>query len=500
MPDILRSHRRAVPRAHVWLLAALAGAVATGVLYDARLGINAAIWAAVAAAGLLVVQQEADPALRSPRLPAVFAVLLAIGASVTADPEVQALLVIGMLTLLALATRLTALAPPSGRYGAAFIVTAPPFALLETVKHAGLELRDGVGSIGVLRGRPALRGALVGAAVVLVFAALFADADPLFARGRDAVTSLIGSVDFLPRVAFFAIVTFGVLGTYAYASRVDRVADVATPPPIPTAHGRSKPADRAVVVACAAGVCWIFVVLQIAYLATNAPERPGSGVTYAEYAHRGFAQLSIAATLALLLVVEALGREPSPSRRLRASAYALVGAVAGVLVAAFHHVTLYENVYGFTTARVEAQAYMMCVLALLIICAIEIGRRFDTARLARATMWVALTALLAFGVWNDQAWVVRQDVARFAGSKRLDVRYLAKLAPDAYPEILDALPRLPEAQRQQLASALWPRAMCAVRDDAHWFEWNVSRARARAAFQSHGFAIAPFPDHPCSVG
>ena len=100
-------------------------------------------------------------------------------------------------------------------------------------------------------------------------------------------------------------------------------------------------------------------------------------------------------------------------------------------------------------------------------------------------MAVALTALFTLAVWNDQAWVVRKDVARFAGTTRLDVRYLARLSADAYPALLDALPHLPNDQRQVLASELWPRAMCAVRDDAHWFEWNASRARARAKAASN---------------
>lgn len=491
-------------RSRLWVGAVTAGAVAATILYRARIGINVALWTGVATLDLALVRGNVDPATRRrARLPLTFAILLAIGAGVTAAPEMQAWLVVAVLMLLALATRLLALSPSAERYDAIFIATAPPLALVETLRNGARAVVQGIGSIGVLRRRPALRGALLGAVIVIVFAALFADADPLFARGRDAVTSLLGSVDIVPRLLFFSAATFGVLGAYAYAARIAGDAAPALAPPSPP-RATGDRADRAVVLACAAAVCWLFVALQLAYVATDAPSRPGSGVTYAAYAHRGFAQLSVAATLAVLLVVEALGRGRSDDvpTRLRALAFALLAAVSGVLVSAFHRVTLYENVYGFTTARVEAQAYMLCVFAVLVLCAIETARGFDTARLARATMTVALTALFVFGAWNDQAWVVRKDVARFAGSPRLDVEYLARLAPDAYPAILDALARLPDAQRQQLASALWPRAMCAVRDDAHWFEWNASRARARAAFRSHGFALPPdpgWPGYPCSV-
>jgi len=46
-----------------------------------------------------------------------------------------------------------------------------------------------------------------------------------------------------------------------------------------------------------------FLLLQLSYLFGNAPARIGSGVTFAEYARRGFAELTTVATLCTLLVV-----------------------------------------------------------------------------------------------------------------------------------------------------------------------------------------------------
>lgn len=485
----------AVPRARLWAFATAAGVVATALLYDSRIGINLGIWAAVAALGLSVTRPPRDPTRHAAVVPIAFALLLATAAAVTAADQAQAILALLVLCLLALATVLTATAPGSARYGAVLILTAPFVALVAAGASAFRTGVDSVGSIGAVRRRPALRGALIGIPVALVFAALFADADPLFARGRDAISNLFSAVDFLPRLAFFAVVTVGVLGAYAFAASDEaRAASAARDQPTKERVVRPVGPERTIVLACAAAVSWLFVILQVAYLAVDVPARAGSGVTYAEYAHRGFGQLSVVATIAVLLVVEALGRDRGSHapQRLRMAAFALIAAVSGVLVSAFHRVTLYENAYGFTTARVHAQAYMLVVLAVLVLCAVEIARGFDAARLARGTMATALVAIATVAFWNDQAWVVRQDVSRFAGTKRLDVGYLARrLAPDAYPALLDALPQLPTEQRQALASALWPRAACELRSGTHWYEWNLARAQARTALRAHGFPLAP---------
>lgn len=497
-----KSRSLAVPPARLWALAALAGLAATALLYDSEIGVNLAICTAIAAAGLVATCTWREATLRPIITPLAFALLLAAGAAVTADAPTQALAMLFAASLLALATVLTALAPSEQRYDAVFILRAPILVLFASIWSAMHTIADSIGSIGTLRRHPALRGALLGIPVILVFAALFADADPIFARGRDAVSNLITSVDILPRLGFFAVITFIVLGAYAYAASENGLgvlaarATTGAPTIVDAPHGP----ERTIVLACAAAVSWIFVILQIAYVAVDVPARTGSGVTYAEYAHRGFGQLSVVATIAVLLVMEALRRRHAADAapRLRIAAFALLAAVSGVLVSAFHRVTLYENVYGFTTARVEAQAYMLVVLAVLVLCAIETARGFDAARLARGTMVVALVAIAALAFWNDQAWIVRKDVANFAGTRRLDVGYLAhRLSPDAYPALLDALPALPPVQRQALASALWPTATCELRNGDRWFEWNAGRARARAALRAHGFPLTPPASAPC---
>lgn len=488
----------AVPAARVWILAALAGAVATAILFDAAIGVNVFLWIALTAAGLVTMRPEGDRAFSRVALPLGFAVLLAGGAAVTASGEAQFVALAFAMSLLALATLLCTLAPSPRAYGPVFILTAPLRAFLMTLGTAAQTVAGSVGSIGVIRRRPALRGALLAAPVALLFASLFAAADPLFARGRDAVTDFFTSLDAIPRVVFFVVSTLFVLGAYAYAASTD--ARERQTEPTPARLPFPGAIERTIVIATAAVLSWLFVALQIAYLVSNAPARPGSGVTFAEYAHRGFGELSVLATIAVLLVVAALGTrgEPATPRRLRAWVLALLAAVAGVVASAFHRVTLYEDVYGFTTARVDAQAYMLVVFAVLVLCAAEVVRGFDTARLARATMVAALVGVCAMTFWNDEAWVVRRDVARFAGTKRFDTKYLVyELSPDAYPALLEALPVLPTLQRQQLASDLWPRATCNLRGRDRWFEWNASRAAARAALTAHGFPLTPPADAWC---
>jgi hypothetical protein len=145
-------------------------------------------------------------------------------------------------------------------------------------------------------------------------------------------------------------------------------------------------------------------------------------------------------------------------------------------------VNLYEDAYGYTTARVYAQAYIMITLGVLITLAWQVAHAFDTRALARAVMVIALTAFAALVFWNGDAWVARSNIQRFAQTGKLDVTYLAReLSPDAYPELARAMPALPEPMRTQLAGEL--ATECArdpdMTSDASWYEWNLRRSRAK---------------------
>jgi len=339
---------------------------------------------------------------------------------------------------------------------------------------------------GSARDKPVLRGALMATPLVLILVLLFATADPILARGRDSIFDALGSLTALPQVIFGVLLSIFVVGAYFASRRASGTRSRAVGSLVPRVEIGLT--ERRVVLFAIAATSWLFVLLQISYLFATHPANAGSGITFAEYAHRGFAELTVAATGVALLIVAAHQQILSTDEKRAHSALiwpsiALLGAVGCILVSAFHRVSLYEDAYGYTTARVYAQAYMLLTLGALAVVTWHVVRGFEVRALARAVMTVSLTTLVAMVFWNADAWVARENVSRYAQTGKIDVDYLASgLSLDAYPTLIASLPRLGPVERQQLQTALTKRMASHLTDsrDTHWYEWNLRRSRATA--------------------
>jgi hypothetical protein len=405
--------------------------------------------------------------------------VIAGAAALTASPLLHFLICVSVAVLLAMQMLLAA-DPSPLRITARFTVTAPVVALTRAVPHAIRRGVEATGHIRSTRARAWVRGLAITLPVVIVFALLLAEADPIFASWRDEIADLFSMLEILPRVVFFTALLGLVLGAYGYASREYHA--VQTPENAPDRWFGST--ERLMLLAAVAALLWLFLALQLGYLFGNLPRAPG--MTFAEYARRGFGELTVVASASVVLIIlaERYGQRGGHERILRILTFALIAAVLLLLGSAFHRVRLYEAAYGFTTARLYAQAYMTVVAAGLLLLAREVAGGLDAGRLFRRSAAVATLLFVALIYWNHEAWIARRNIDRFATTGKLDVAYLtSELSPDAIPAIAERLPSLPEPVRSELYSAVRKR-YAAHRDmaEGRWYEWNLARTRARAIF------------------
>jgi hypothetical protein len=213
----------------------------------------------------------------------------------------------------------------------------------------------------------------------------------------------------------------------------------------------------------------------------------GSGVTFAEYARRGFAELSVVATLSVVLIV-ALDHgvvRGVRGRRVRIVEAILLGELALLLVSAFRRLLLYEGAYGFTTARLYGQAYMIWLAVVLALVGVELRRRVDGHRLLRWSGVAGVVMLVGLIYWNHEAWIVRKNVARFATTRQFDALYAVwSLSPNAVPALVAALDELPAEAAQPLRLELTKRCPSPPPDGGRWYEWNLPRAEAERALRA----------------
>jgi hypothetical protein len=490
---------RAVRRAGaIGLAATLIGLLVQLLFFDTGLGINfpLAIVAILVAAWFVPERPSRWPALADAWLPAA-AVALAAFVALRGDSTLVALDVLGSVTLTALSlASFGGMAVVRRSFLAIFVlglrvVVSAVGSAVEVLEGIRRSLRlNRVGSdLGEM---PAvLRGLLLALPLLLLFVALFASADAVFDRLlRDLFDLDLGSLPGrLITAAAAAWATAGILAFVTSGREDDRPASGGR------AVNRLGSTEASTVLVSLDLLFGLFVVLQAAYLFGGRDTLEASGMTYADYARRGFFEL-LAVAMAVGALVLAL--ETFVNRRSRAylvAMLALVGLTIVVLGSAFLRLRLYIDAYGWT----ELRFYVMAAILWLAFGAAGAAMcvALDRSRwLPHGLVMLSVAFGLAFNVIGPVRFIAEQNITRVAAGtlpagahQGVDLGYLAFLGDDAMAVVAEHYPDgLPPAERATALSALEWRAEELAFDDAadDWQAWNLSRDRIRVLLSQEG--------------
>jgi hypothetical protein len=477
---VIRSHTSAV----AWTTAILTAALGTAILFSAWPGINWPIWVAAASVSLILSRLVSVRRVELPLVVLVaWATLLSLGFALTANEGFQFLIVLSDAMLLGLAT-ITLGAERWSDLSAKLLVAVPFLAPFRVVAATAYEAADAPRSSSSPRSRAIIKGTLLSVPLVLVLIALLGSADPIIRWSTDHLFAWLPDWSFPQRVLFFAFLLTLTLGANSIARR-QLAPKFPQYPQVPVASTVGLTEQR-MMLWSAAAVLWIFVALQVSYFIHPPPAAIGSGVTFADYARRGFGELSFAATLvgAIIIVLEyARPAEASDRDRmmLRRLELALVIALELVLISAFRRVILYEQAYGFTTARVFAQAYMVVMALALAALALEIVRGKISIAFGRRVAEIALGVFTILVFWNYESWIVNENIDRAATTGKFDAWYSTRLSRDATPTLVQRRAEIPQPQRDTVEMRLACKPLPAER---RWFEWNRSVSAAAQALKN----------------
>lgn len=455
-----------------WICAILSAWLGAAILFSAAAGVNWPMWVAAASTSLIAARFAATGAVESPLLVLLgWAVLLSIGFALTANDRFHALIILADAMLLGLAV-ITIGAERWRELSARLLIAVPFLAPFRVLGSAAHEAAVAPRSVRSARARSIIRGSLLSLPLVVVLVALLARADPIIRWSTDRFVAWLPDWSFPPRVLFFVFLLALTLGANALGIR----QLVAKLPQLPTI---AKPVsvgltEQRMVLWSAQMILWLFVLLQVSYFIQPPPAALGTGVTFAEFARRGFGELSFAVTLvgAIIILLEyarpvdATDRDRIILRRLE---LALLVALELVLVSAFRRVVLYEQAYGFTDARVFAQAYMIGMALALAALAWDVARGRISIAFGRRVAEIALGVFTILVFWNYESWIVNKNVDRVAFGGKFDAFHLTRLSADATPTLIRRLPEIPAPQRDTVSISL----ACNRRPVAgRWFEYN----------------------------
>ncbi|MFA9432068.1 DUF4153 domain-containing protein [Egicoccus sp. AB-alg2] len=337
-----------------------------------------------------------------------------------------------------------------------------------------------------VRSRPVIRASLLTVVLLAVFGGLFASADRLFGRLVERFLLPEWQFSALPARAFvLTAVTIGITILVRLSRRSEDDQPLRAP-------GRRLE-----------GIEWrlplvALLVLFATFLAVQFGALFGghdwvsatAGLTYAEHARGGFAQLVVVALLTLLVVAAtsryAAVATPEQQRLQRGLLAGLCGLTLVVLASALHRLLLYQDAFGLTRARFGAQAIIWWLAGMFALVLLA-GWRRRTTWLPRAVALATAIAVVGVGFVQPDAHIARWNVERFAAEGAIDVFYLSGLSADAVP----ALASLPDEVRACVLEAAAERLLEAGETDG--WSWNASRARAAdvlVGVRAHGVACA----------
>ena len=470
--------------ATIWTAAVLTSLLGAAFLFSAEPGINWPLWVAAASLSVVISRLVIRKKIEAPLVVLVtWATLLSFAFALSDNDFIHVLAFLSDAMLLGLA--IISIGSESWSALSAKLLLAVPFlAPFRVWRATAYQAADAPRFTSSPRSRSLIKGTLLSAPLIIVLIVLLGSADPVIQWGTDWISSWLPDWSFPPRLIFFLFLLSITLGANSIASRQIE-------PALPNFRGLDQKStvgitEQRMMLWSAAVVLWLFVLLQVSYLIQPPPVALNSGVTFAEYARRGFGELSFAATIvgAMILVLEyarpsTIGeRDKKTMMRLEIG---LLVALELILLSAFRRVILYEQAYGFTTARLFAQAYMVVMSLVLIALALEVVRGGISIAFGRRVAEIALGVFTVLVFWNFEAWIVNRNVDRAVQTGKFDLDYARRLSGDAIPTLISRRGELGPTDAANVEAAVRCRRGTGER---RWFEWNRGANAKREALRS----------------
>jgi hypothetical protein len=465
-------------------------------------------------------------------LPLLFGAIMSM---VRAEPTLRFLNISGALVLLVLLANGLGTRPLAPRNVGGYLEALFEGSLLSTfvfpfmlMGRSGKHTAEHGSTAGRLV-RRLLIGLLIAAPFLALFTCLFSAADMIFEAGLRSIIESFSIPDLVGHSMLTAVLSWIICGGLAYAlsrspdwpgmfsglNLESKLADVEAESAGPAEKSVEKPRLRprellgmlesSIVLFSVDALFLVFVVIQFAALFGGEAFLRSQGLTYSEYARRGFFELLAVSlvTLALILSLEFVTRRETPRHRLvfLLGSGLMIAMTIIILASAWLRLQLYEEAYGFTTLRVYPHVFMVWLAALfaflLILLIIRRPRYFATGALL-----AAIGFIVTMNVMNPDAFIVRQNLARYEAGEELDVDYLGSLSEDAVPYLIPLLdePGIREEVGPWLRYHLDELDARGARSG--WPSYHVSIDRAYRALAAHREEIESFdlPEIPWFSG
>jgi len=308
-----------------------------------------------------------------------------------------------------------------------------------------------------------VRGGIFALPIVLVFAVLLGSADAVFAnyvnQAFEGVRRALGLEflgDTMSRLVLTGSLAVVVTGSLGY-SLMRRPADMPIVNPsldteetedeavVVDHKPKSKPGfklsmvESGIIMGSVVALFAAFVGIQFAYFFGGENTIQVAGISYAQYARRGFFELVAVSvlTLGLSLFLDRVSVRQSKHENnvFRVLALLIVGLTTIMLVSASQRMWLYEQAYGFTQLRVYTHIFMLWLGVLFGVYVLAVFRlRMNIFSLGLVLAIIGYLGTL--NLMNVDRYIADRNIARYHEGQELDIGFLNILSADAVPAVI----------------------------------------------------------------
>ncbi|MFA6322764.1 MAG: DUF4173 domain-containing protein [Candidatus Buchananbacteria bacterium] len=333
-----------------------------------------------------------------------------------------------------------------------------------------------------------IKGVVITMPILLILILLLSSSDLVFNHLVSKFFFIQISEEIWFQAIIIVFVTSAWLGIFAYAFEN---AKISADPVTLTNESKRKFGliEAGILLGTTSLLYLIFVIIQVKYLFAGHNAIASLGFTYAEYAHKGFAELILVSliTFAIIFLTE---RFVVCSSSIHAKIFQwlcliLTALIFVIMASAFLRLYIYEQAYSFTLLRILVQAFIIWIAAVFTWLLVKIFLSLKDSVFIFGSFVSILLFFAVFNLFNPDAYIARKNIEQFAAAEKLDLKYLSTLSADAVPQIVKLLEYKDVKDNQgndlsESARLYLKELEIKLKDPSYqnWQSFNLARAKA----------------------
>lgn len=349
-----------------------------------------------------------------------------------------------------------------------------PFSLIKSIIVKRFKVLDNENAIKIVI------GLLISSVLLIVIVPLLIAADGVFENLFERIPNLFNMIltpNMVGQIIFISVVsiiTFSYIFSFTVKKNESKVSNVSIE------NKKYKFVDPVIMttIFCVVNFVYIvFVIIQFTYLFGGMLP---SNSTYAEYARRGFFELSFITVINLGILAFDLNLTENKSvylnKFLKALRTILVACTMVMVFSAFYRMWMYEVSFGFTMLRVLTHSFMIYIFVLLCATFLKIwNNRFS---LLKSFVIVSIAAYLFLNYLNIDAFIINKNMDRYRLTHKIDINYLNNLSNDAIPQMVTLFKMGDTKINKELKPILNERLSTLTKPEP-WQSFNFSKSYAK---------------------